>query len=349
MVLREAFGLEALGGLKSLNSYDDINFFFYADPKAVNNKHLTLVNPHGYVLKITNSKDSQYPDNFDAQAAMMKQLVKGGLQASTPIPSKNEGDCKIMRKLKESGKKHMVRVLEYIPGSPFSHVTPWTTNHFYQCGQLVAKLTLAMEGFDHPSFHARESIWFLTNTSQTKEFTFAIEDQAKVKLALEIIEAFQAEVKVKESSMKKGIIHGDFNEQNILVRPNDKDFEIFSIIDFGDSHYGCVIYDLAIAIMYMMTFCTGIDPLLVGGHVLAGYQSLIKITETEMDVIKTCVCARFAQSLVLGAYSYFQDPTNDYVMTTNRHDNWEKLRALWDYPKDSLYLQWQQIVKQYKK
>ena len=47
-----------------------------------------------------------------------------------------------------------------------------------------------------------------------------------------------------------GYIHGDFNEQNIIVDPQDN---ILGVIDFGDSQKNPLVYDIAIAIMYMMT------------------------------------------------------------------------------------------------
>ena len=47
-----------------------------------------------------------------------------------------------------------------------------------------------------------------------------------------------------------GCIHGDFNEQNIIVDAQDN---IHGVIDFGDSQKNPLVYDIAIAIMYMMT------------------------------------------------------------------------------------------------
>ena len=65
------------------------------------------------------------------------------------------------------------------------------------------------------------------------------------------------------------------------------------MIDFGDSQYNALIYELALSIMYMMTNCSEIDPNLVGGHVLAGYLPLRKLPEQEMDILRTCVAARW--------------------------------------------------------
>ena len=70
-----------------------------------------------------------------------------------------------------------------------------------------------------------------------------------------------------------GIIHGDFNEQNIICRESKEtgQEEIFSVIDFGDSQWNPLLYELGIAIMYMMTRCDCMEPSAAGGHVVAGY------------------------------------------------------------------------------
>ena len=72
-----------------------------------------------------------------------------------------------------------------------------------------------------------------------------------------------------------GVIHGDYNEQNIIVRDvEERDemdgYKISGIIDFGDMQRSCYVFEVAITIMYMMVESKIVDPLEVGGHVLAG-------------------------------------------------------------------------------
>ena len=67
-------------------------------------------------------------------------------------------------------------------------------------------------------FENRNSIWYLNSIPDVKDFTFAITDPERRRLAEEIIQAFSDTVKPAESQLEKAIIHGDFNEQNILCR-----------------------------------------------------------------------------------------------------------------------------------
>jgi len=105
-----------------------------------------------------------------------------------------------------------------------------------------------------------------------------------------------------------GIIHGDFNEQNIICRESKEtgQEEIFSVIDFGDSQWNPLLYELGIAIMYMMTRCDCMEPSAAGGHVVAGYIQHRSLPPLERRLLRVCVAARYAQSLVMGAYSYSQ-------------------------------------------
>ena len=151
----------------------------------------------------------------------------------------------------------------------------------------------ALESFQHPGYDNRNSIWFLSSIPDLTSFTFSVTDPEKRRLAEDIILEFKTLVKPAEDQLQKCIIHGDFNEQNILCRESKTgEYEIFSVIDFGDSNYNPLLYELAICIMYMMTKCTMISPSLAGAHVIAGYIQHRDLTPLERRLIRTCVAAR---------------------------------------------------------
>ena len=164
----------------------------------------------------------------------------------------------------------------------------------------------ALKNFDHPAYNSRNSIWFLTSIPQVKNFLDAVQDPIGKKMCEDIFNDFITEVLEKRvKDLEQGIIHGDFNEQNILCQPckssgetgSNNEYEIFSVIDFGDSQKSAIVFELGITIMYMMTKCSLIDPNEAGGHVLAGYETIRKLPPIEMEVLRLCVAARYAQSL----------------------------------------------------
>ena len=67
---------------------------------------------------------------------------------------------------------------------------------------------------------------------------------------------------------------------------------IHSVIDFGDSNYNPLVYELAITVMYMMTKCTVMSPSLAGAHVIAGYMQNRQLTPLERRLVRICVASR---------------------------------------------------------
>ena len=76
--------------------------------------------------------------------------------------------------------------------------------------------------------------WDGKNTSDLRRFTDYIADSRRRDLVLSIIDAFESEIVATRAADKFriGIIHGDFNDANILV---DDQLSISGVIDFGDS------------------------------------------------------------------------------------------------------------------
>ena len=130
-----------------------------------------------------------------------------------------------------------------------------------------------------------------------------------------------------------GVIHGDFNEQNVIVRRDSESTSVavVGVIDFGDSEHGPYVFELAIAIMYCMLQSRIVDPVDVCGYLLAGYLSRRQgaLTAVERAALWPCVAARFAQSLTMGTYTYSVDPSNAHVLATQKR-GWALLRRIWE-------------------
>ena len=359
------YGLKATN-VKELNSYDDRNFFFKIDPdeSKIDNEFLSKEDfEHGLNLKVTNSLDSKDLPFNEAQIGMMLHLHQSGMEVPVPIKNKN-GDFWSLEELQSekrndwkenneektnSSSKHIVRILKFVPGQTFYDIKPWTCEQFYDAGVFVAQVDQVLKSFKHPAYDSRNMLWYLTSIPEVKNFTSAVSNPRNRAMVEAIFDEFAGKVLSKIDQFEAQIIHGDFNEQNILVRQAEKGgkFEIFSVIDYGDSQKNALVFELGINIMYMMTN-SSIDPNLVGGHVLAGYQTVRKLPEMEMEALKLCVAARYAQSLVMGAYSHQQDPTNDYLLTTAQN-GWKILSEFWSVPQAELYAKWNEIVKSYQK
>lgn len=343
-LVRTFYNLEVIS-VKELNSYDDRNFFVKVKDDSV----LPNVSdrcPHGYLLKVLNSLDSKASALIDAQNQMMLYLSQHGILCPRPVQN-IERKLMALTKLNGGEVKNIVRLLTYIPGDILASVD-YTPNLLYQIGEMVAKTDLALMDFHHEGLEGVERIWNLSSLPKVKDFISTVADEKRRALSHEVIENFERVVVPEYNQLLFGAIHGDLNEQNILVKADDSEpgkFNYAGIIDFGDIQRNYYIFELAITICYTMLDCKSMDILDAPGHVLAGYSRWRSIPDKEFEILKSCVAGRFSQSLVLGAYSYSQNP-DPYVLTSAKR-GWSCLETLWNCPQDVMYKRWRHIMETY--
>ncbi|XP_034826232.1 hydroxylysine kinase [Maniola hyperantus] len=323
LLAERLYGISVLE-LIELNGYDDKNYKIIEDPN-VKNPLITDHSPHGYVFKIMNSMDSQNVDVVDAQNEIMNFLITRSVTCPKPIRNVF-GHLHSVENI--SGKNHVVRLLEYVPGEVLKNV-PRSESLFYQLGEFVANLDNKLQNFNHSGVVSREHIWMLSKVPELDKFKYVIKDSEKLDLAEEVIEEFKYAIVPRYEELEKGVIHGDVNEYNVLcdVKPGGSktDYRISGIIDFGDIQYSYYVFELAITMTYIMLL-TG-DPR-SGGFVLAGYTVNRRLPDDEYRLLKTLISARLVQSLIFGAYAIEQDPNNTYVVSTEKANGWELLKKI---------------------
>ncbi|XP_073960965.1 hydroxylysine kinase-like isoform X1 [Choristoneura fumiferana] len=323
LLAERLYGISVLE-LTELNGYDDKNYKIIEDPN-MKNPLITHHSPHGYVLKIMNSMDSQNKGIVEAQNEIMNLLNTRNVTCPKPVRNVY-GHFYSVETL--SGKQHAVRLLEFVPGALLKDV-PRSEALMYQLGEFVANLDNKLQNFSHSGLAAREHIWMLSKVPELDKFKYVIKDEEKHDLAEEVIEEFKYAVVPKLDELERGVIHGDVNEMNVIVgtKPgaSSTDYRITGIIDFGDIQESYYVFELAIAMTYMMLMSG--DPA-AGGLVLAGYTVNRRLPDNEYRLLKTLVSARLVQSLVLGAYTLAHDPSNSYVSSTEKANGWELLRKI---------------------
>lgn len=331
-LLKKLYGLKAIK-VTELNSYDDRNYYVLS-AELHENRHATVLSKHGYVLKIVNSLDSKKGRVIDAQTEMLIYLNQQNI--SCPLPVKNlNGTYYSLENLEadRSTENYAVRLLVYQPGE-LLHRVPITNQLLRNVGSFTAKLDNVLLGFSHPAYDDHKTLWMLTSVPKLRQFTYALENSLERDLAHQVILAFEKNVLCVTSQLEQGMIHGDLNEQNIVMKPNGSD--IAAVIDFGDSYRTCLIFELAIVLCYMILQA---GDLAMGKHVIEGYQEVRKLTDLEKRILKVTVCARICQSLVMGVYSYLQDPQNDYLLVTQK-SGWTLLKELWPLSEEEALRKW---------
>jgi hydroxylysine kinase len=328
--------------ISELISYDDRVYVIHPDSN-VKNPVLPNTCPDGYILKILNSLDSNKMGFVDAQNKLMLLLSSKGIVCPKPILNIH-GNYYSVEVLGKTNDKHIVRLFEYIPGKIF-HQVPTCDHLVFQVGEFAAKINSLMKNFRHDAYRNHQSIWMMTAVPKLKEFLYVIKDHTRLDVVEEVIEKFTKRVLDRRDEFEIGMIHGDINEQNLLLtkteRPNE--YRVAGILDFGDNSFTHLVFEMAIAMTYLM-LCTG--KVETGGLFIAGYNQTRVIPKHEMEILQICIEARLCQSLVMGTYTHSLDPQNDYVLTTQTA-GWDLLQLLYSKKEEDVLKLWNETADKY--
>ncbi|OCT89485.1 hydroxylysine kinase isoform X1 [Xenopus laevis] len=345
--------IESLYGVKVLNikplpSYDDQNFYIKSCSE----------DPNGcceYVMKITNSEDSRYGELLEAQTSVMVFLCSNGVPAQKPVFTKN-GQSLSLETIDYGStiQKQAVRLLTYLPGTPLARVVA-TPEILFDIGKMAANIDkMLAENFLHPNktcFERGQFIWNLSNTSLLRKYAHAVKETELQKIIEDVITQYETFVLPNLNCFRKCINHGDLNDHNILVEKTSspgsiqEQYKVSGILDFSDMSFGYYIFELAITIMYMMIESN--DPLHAGGYVLAGFQSVIPLTDEEKDALFFLVNCRFSQSLVMARYSVQLCPENEEYLMITAKTGWKHLQTLHDMGKEAVEKIWFETADSY--
>ncbi|XP_053407229.1 hydroxylysine kinase-like isoform X2 [Mercenaria mercenaria] len=354
------YGLQ-VDEIKDLPCYDDLNFYVHAKDTC-ENKHITSVNKHGYVLKVLKSLLSTKPDIVDAQHALCQYIREQGVATQIPIPNREGLEWSLETFAENKHDKtvrngpYLVRLLTFIPGKLFRE-TPYVPGSFYNVGKFLGRLHKAMTGFHHSFYDVFTTIWSLEEAPVVRKFLTAVPCKEDVTIVEEVITAFENHVFPNFNKFTRGIIHGDVNEQNTIMCevpgqdniPSDEHVhDVCALLDFADVTDSYLVFDVAICIAYLSIECPDERQADVGGHILAGYYKSYSLNEDEFEALKVLICARLCQSLVYSAHSYAQQPGNEYILVTAKR-GWPLLYKLWQIPSVKLYSNWKAMIKLYEK
>jgi hydroxylysine kinase len=178
----------------------------------------------------------------------------------------------------------------------------------------------------------------LDHVPQLRQFLYAVKDKEKLGVIETVLDQFETRIIPNLTLYARSVIHGDYNEQNILVDlcESSGDFQLAGVLDFGDTSCSCVVFDLAIAMTYLMLQSESLE---TGGLVLAGYRSIRPVPQAELDILRICIAARLCQSMVMASYSHSLDPDNDYILVSQAKA-WKLMQLLWPQTDEAVLQLW---------
>ena len=184
------------------------------------------------------------------------------------------------------------------------------------------------QGFNHPGIKTLvKQEWDLSQLGFLESYiSVASQNVTELKVLHHVYNKFVNGVLPQLAcNLNKHVIHGDLNDENILVILNKfgDGYAIASVLDFGDASLSYRVFEVAICMMYMILLRvqqgdTHQEAIRIVGHVLGGYQSVYGLSGSELALLYWSVAARFLQSIVIGTHKQSLEPENNYLSQSSK-------------------------------
>jgi len=292
-VASEHFGIVARA--KLLVSDKDQNFCLQANDGTC------------FTLKIANHAEHQLTVDFQNEALSHVAAQDASLPVPRVIPASNG---QLHASVDHDGRTHIVRVLTWVDGMAM-HEAPAGRDLAHKLGEILARLDLALKGFDHPGSNPPQ-LWDMKRASDLRELLPYIEDPYISELIGGTLDRFDTHVQPMLNTLRTQVIYNDLNPGNVLLDITNPQ-AISGIIDFGDVVKSPLIIDLAIAAAYQLS--EGDDPLAGALPLIAGYHAVCPLQQVEMTLLIDLIRTRLITSLLINTYRTTLFPENrEYQM-----------------------------------
>jgi 4-aminobutyrate aminotransferase-like enzyme/Ser/Thr protein kinase RdoA (MazF antagonist) len=294
---RDLFDLDAV--VSPLTSERDQNFLL----DSGNNGRL--------VLKIANALES--PELLDAQQQAIALLSRRTSLVPRVVPATTG---KSLNEAQDAdGRRHLVWAVTHLPGVPLASARYRSKQLLTDFGRRIGELSLELRAFDHPAIH-RDLYWDLASGRRVVDELRGLVDDRELGRAIDsLIARFDEHVTPLLPQLRRGAIHNDLNDYNILVDANcgsePEARHVTGIVDFGDMLHGYTVGDLAIAAAYIAIGAA--DSVVAVSSLVRGYHAVSPLAEPELDALFGLTCLRLCTSACVAAQQLRERPDNAYL------------------------------------
>ena len=296
-ILLKLFGIE--GTASALPGEVDFNFRIKVNGQA------------GYILKV--SRPDENKAYLEYQQQLLQHVEQNGKDLIAPRVITDKRGHHTAAFQDELGHTRKVRLLTWIPGRLWSSVNPQLDSLRYSLGEQCGLLTQALQGFDHPQAH-REFQWDVAQVLWTAEHLDLFEGREK-EIISTLLDRFRNALPHYEK-LRKGIVHNDANDNNLIVSEALVHPQVVAAIDYGDAVYTQVINDLAIACTYAIMGQN--DPLAAALPIVRGYHSQFPLQEEELKHLYTTIAMRLTITVTKSAINKQAEPDNSYLLISEK-------------------------------
>ena len=270
-----------------------------------------------YILKI--SRPDEVVGYLEFQQELLKYIANNKEEIGVPKTFPDR-DGKFISEIADyTGNPRKVRLLSWIDGRVWSSVNPIKDKLLFSLGEEAGKLTNALQGFDHPEAH-RRFVWDVAQAEWTYDYVNLFSEKQQ-----KIVKHFQNQYKALQDEyqkLRKGVVHNDANDNNVIVTNDLINPQVKAIIDYGDAIYTQLINDLAVATAYAIMHKP--DALAAVLPIVKGYHSKFPLQEEELKFLYNLIAMRLIISVSKSAINKQKEPDNKYLLISER-PAWEVL------------------------
>ena len=266
-------------------------------------------NGETYVLKISNSCETL--EFLQVQHAALERSSKLLEPGRIPIvfPAKN-GES-LLRVSSADGSQHWMRLVRYVDGLPMAEYRPHTGEFLRELGRMCGTVTKALHEIPAPP-PSHTLLWEMHNVQETlHEYLPWIKDEKLLGWVKKSLDLYSRTIEALESKLRRGWIHNDFNDYNVLAVPKISGNPDLGLIDFGDMTHSYLAAEPAVACAYAMLDKP--DPLEAAVMLIRGFHQHFPLEEKELEILFPMIMMRLCLSLTLGAFQQQNDPENEYL------------------------------------
>jgi Ser/Thr protein kinase RdoA (MazF antagonist) len=267
-----------------------------------------------FVLKFAKGDEARAVLEF--QNAMLAWVAERAPRLAVPRLCPMRDGATLGEARDARGRVHFVRLIGFLEGDMYASVRPQDATLLESLGDVLGELDQALAGFTHPAMH-RELHWDLRHAGLALEHLPLLPGPQQ-----ELVRRFMGAWRELDwATLRQGVIHGDANDHNVLVRGG----RVAGLIDFGDSVHSALACEPAIALAYAMQ--RQAEPLAAAAHVVRGYHARCPLQPAEIDALYPLLAARLCMSLCYAAYNA-RAKSDDPYQQVSAAPAWELMQGL---------------------
>ena len=229
------------------------------------------------------------------------------------------------------GGERFARMVSFLPGRILADARPQSASVLERVGRFLGELDAALDGFSHPAAIDRDLDWNPERASDViARDASEIGDPERRALVGRFRQLRDAALAPVEHGLRRGVIHNDANDWNVLVGdPTPDGAPVAGLLDFGDMLEAWTVCEAAVAAAYAMLVSD--DPIAAAASIARGYHAAFPLAEDELSVLFPLAAARLAVSVCLSARRRRTEPDNPYLLVTESAA-WAALEKIQDVP-----------------